>query len=199
MTRTQTPARLLIVLSLLVAWPPSSAAQPTDRDLEAIASWVAVDAATGYEPRAATPLAAALGSGWRADAWGNVVTTVGSGSPHQVVACALDRPGYAVSQITDDGYLRVHRIGRGSRHPLWDQQFEAQQVRVLTAAGPVAGVVARSNGHFAQQHRRETAVVSGDDLWVDVGAESRADVTALGIELLDPVARHLPRGPSPVV
>ena len=51
-----------------------------------------------------------------------------------------------------DGYLRLHRIGRGSRHPLWDQQFEAQQVRVLTAAGPVAGVVARSNGHFAPQH-----------------------------------------------
>ena len=115
--------------------------------------------------------------------------------PHQVVACALDRPSYAVSQITDQGYLRVHRIGRGSRHPLWDQQFEAQQVRVLTAAGPVAGVVARSNGHFAQQHRLETAVVSADDLWLDVGAESRAEVEQLGIALLDPVSRHLPPWP----
>ena len=47
-------------------------------------------------------------------------------------------------------------------------------------------------GHFAQQHRNETAVTTADDLWVDVGASSAAGVAALGIELLDPLARHLP-------
>src|SRR3954471_3174960 len=119
--------------------------QTADRDLEAIATWVAVDSATGYENRTSPALASALG-GWTADAYGNVVVTAGSGTPHRIVACALDRPSYAVSQITDEGYLRVHRIGRGSRHPLWDQQFEANQVRVMTTAGPVGGVVARSNG-----------------------------------------------------
>lgn len=183
-----------VTMSLHATQPSSLAAQTTDRDLEAIASWVAVDAATGYERRVAPALASALG-GWTADAYGNVVTTVGTGSPHRVVACALDRPSYAVSQIRDDGYLRLHRIGSGSRHPLWDQQFEAQQVRVLTTAGPVAGVIARTNGHFAQQHPNETAVATADDLWLDVGAESRADVEALGIALLDPVARHLPPWP----
>jgi len=183
-----------ITLSVHAALPPFLAAQATDRDLEAIASWVAVDAATGYERRIAPALAAALG-GWTADAYGNVVTTVGTGSPHRIVACALDRPSYAVSQIRDDGYLRLHRIGSGSRHPLWDQQFEAQQVRVLTTAGPVAGVIARTNGHFAQQHASETAVATADDLWLDVGAESRAEVEALGISLLDPVARHVPPWP----
>ena len=111
------------------------------------------------------------------------------------MAFSLDRPSYAVSQIRDDGYLRLHRIGPGSRHPLWDQQFEAQQVRVLTATGPVAGVVARSNGHFEPQHAGDTALVTADDLWVDVGAESRADVEAIGIALLDPVGRHLPPWP----
>jgi hypothetical protein len=141
--------------------PQSPAPQAADRDLEAIASWVAIDAATGYEGRTSPALAAALGD-WRADAWGNVVTTVGSGAPHRIVACALDRPSYAVSQITDEGYLRLHRIGRGSRHPLWDQQFEAQQVRILTATGPVAGVVARANGHFAPQHASETTPVTAD-------------------------------------
>ncbi|MDP2391513.1 MAG: hypothetical protein Q8N52_14400, partial [Acidobacteriota bacterium] len=188
--------RVSLVIALLVlagAGPSRLAAQSGAGHLDAIASWVAVDTATGYEGRTSPALAAALG--WSTDQWGNVVTTVGSGSPHHVVACALDRPSYAVTQIRDDGYLRLHRIGRGSRHPLWDQQFEAQQVRVLTAAGPVAGVIARSNGHFAQQHRRETAVVTADDLWLDVGAESQADVEALGIALLDPVGRHLPPWP----
>ncbi|MDP2319744.1 MAG: M20/M25/M40 family metallo-hydrolase [Acidobacteriota bacterium] len=185
---------LVIALLVLAGGGPSRlAAQSGAGHLDAIASWVAVDTATGYEGRTSPALAAALG--WSADQWGNVITTVGSGSPHHVVACALDRPSYAVTQIRDDGYLRLHRIGRGSRHPLWDQQFEAQQVRVLTATGPVAGVIARSNGHFAQQHRRETAVVTADDLWLDVGAESKADVEALGIALLDPVGRHLPPWP----
>ena len=109
-----------------------------------------------------------------------------------MVACALDAPAYAASQITEDGYLRVHRIGSGSRHPLWDQAFEAQQVRILTPTGPVAGVVARSNGHFARQHRDERTPVTADDLWVDVGASSAEEVAALGIGLLDPIVRHLP-------
>ena len=184
---------VVAVLALAVGGSPSLGAQAAGGNLDAIASWVAVDSATGYEGRTSPALAAAIG--WTADQWGNVVTTVGSGSPHHVVACALDRPSYAVTQITDEGYLRLHRIGRGSRHPLWDQQFEAQQVRILTATGPVAGVVARSNGHFAQQHARETAIVTADDLWLDVGAESRADVERLGIALLDPVGRHLPPWP----
>ena len=190
----RTGTLLLVLFLALRAVPPAGAqTAPGDRDLAAIASWVAVDAATGYERRVAPALAAALG--WQADAYGNVVTTVGTGSPHRIVACALDRPGYAVTQIRDDGYLRLHRIGSGSRHPLWDQQFEAQQVRVMTKAGPVAGVVARANGHFAQQHRHETRPVSADDLWLDVGAESRDDVDALGIALLDPVSRDLPPWP----
>jgi putative aminopeptidase FrvX len=185
---------LTLAVSLHGRQLPVVTAQTADSDLDAIASWAAVDAATGYERRVAPGLASALG-GWSADAYGNVVTTVGTGSPHRIVACALDRPSYAVSQITDNGYLRLHRIGTGSRHPLWDQQFEAQQVRVLTARGPIAGVVGRSNGHFAPQHAGETTPVTADALWLDVGAESRAEVDALGIALLDPVTRHQPPWP----
>lgn len=181
-------AALSAALALFALSSPASA---QEADLQAIASWVALDVVTGYETRSAPRVAEAL-PGWEPDRWGNLVLTVGSGAPRRVVACALDRPAYAVTQITDDGYLRLHRIGRGSRHPLWDQAHEAQQVRVLTEAGPVAGATARSNGHFAFQHRNDTAVVTADDLWVDVGARSAADVEALGIRLLDPVTRHVP-------
>lgn len=172
----------------------SGAAASDAVDLDAVASWLAPDAATGYETRLTPRLAEAM-PGWTADHWGNLVRVVGEGTPRRIVACALDRPALSASQITDDGYLRVHRIGRGSDHPLWDQAFEAQQVRILTPTGPVAGVVARSNGHFAAQHRDETDVVGADDLWVDVGASSAEEVAALGIGLLDPVVRHLPPWP----
>jgi putative aminopeptidase FrvX len=51
----------------------------------------------------------------------------------------------------------------------------------------VPGVVAIANGHFARQHRADTTVVNVDQLWLDIGASSRADVTKLGVALLDPV------------
>ena len=181
----------LVVAGTFVGIAEPVAAQTDNTDLDAMASWVALDVATGYETRVATDIADQM-PGWSADQWGNIVKRVGSGSPRRVVACGLDRPSLAVSQITDDGYIRVHRIGRGSRHPLWDQAFEAQQVRILTRQGPVAGVVARSNGHFAAQHRDEVTPVTADDLWVDVGAESAEDVASMGINLLDPISRHLP-------
>ena len=185
-----TMIRSALVVTLIAVLAGNGTAQ-APHDLEAIASWVALDVVTGYETRLSPPVAAGM-PGWEADQWGNVVRVVGSGGRRRIVACALDRPALSASQITEGGYLRTHRIGRGSRHPLWDQAFEAQPVRVLTRSGPVTGVVARSNGHFAAQHRDETAVVSADDLWVDVGATSVADVRALGIGLLDPIVRELP-------
>ncbi len=174
----------------------TSAFSQEDPRLQAMASWVAVDMATGYETRLGPGLAERM-PGCSADWWGNLVSRVGSGPPRRVIACALDRPSYAISQITEDGYLRVHRIGRGSRHPLWDQAFEAQQVRILSVQGPIAGVVARTNGHFAQQHRGENRVATADDLWVDVGAESATQVAEMGIGLLDPIVRHLPPWSGP--
>jgi putative aminopeptidase FrvX len=179
----------LAVMAALIGLAPRLSAQEVD--LAALASWVALDAPTGHEQHAAEPLLSQL-AGWHVDRFGNLVKTVGSGEPHRVVACALDSYAYAVSQITGDGYLRLHRIGSGSRHPLWDQAHEGQQLRILTRSGPLVGVTAVANGHFAAQHSDETALVSADDLWLDVGAASAREVADMGINLLDPVIRQLP-------
>ena len=73
----------------------------------ALVSWQSLDAPTGHEDLATIPLERAL-QGWRRDASGNLVRTLGGGAPRRVVACALDRPGFVVTQITADGFLRVH-------------------------------------------------------------------------------------------
>ncbi len=158
---------------------------------EALASWVALDAPTGHERWATDALRNAY-AGWQHDRYGNLIKTVGEGSPHRVVACAMDAYAYSISQISDEGYLRVHRIGNGSTHPLWDQTHEGQHLRVLTASGPQVVVSAVANGHFAVQHRNETALITQDDLWLDAGVESAQEVAELGIFLLDPVLRNLP-------
>ena len=162
-----------------------------ESDLTTLSSWVAVDAPTGHE-HLATEAIQRLYSGWGRDRTGNLYKTIGSGNPRTVVACALDSLAYAVSQITDDGYLRLHRIARGSRHPLWDQAHQGQHLRILTRAGPIIGVSAVANGHFAIQHQNETTIITQNDLWLDVGAQSAAEVSEMGIALLDPVIRNLP-------
>lgn len=166
-----------------------SLAQPSTPDV--LASWVALDAPTGHEHWATDALQVAYG-GWQKDRYGNLIKSVGEGSPHRVVACGLDSYGYAVSQITDDGFLRVHRIGNGSNHPLWDQAHEGQHLRVLTELGPQVVVSGVANGHFAAQHAAETDLITQNDLWLDAGVDSAEEVAALGISLLDPIVRNLP-------
>ncbi|MEO7962990.1 MAG: M20/M25/M40 family metallo-hydrolase [Gemmatimonadaceae bacterium] len=157
-----------------------------------LSAWIALPSAPGRDVQLAERLVRAL-HGWTTDARGNLLRRTGSGSPRRVVACALDIPQYVVSEITIDGYLRLHRAGNAFvQHPLWDQFHEAQRIRVLTRRGERAGVVAVANGHFARQHRGDTTITWVDQLWVDVGAVSRAQVQSLGISLLDPVLADRP-------
>ena len=175
----------------VLIWSAAAFADPT---ADLLARWVALDAPIGHEHITTDRLLDSLPGlqGWQRDTNGNLIRRVGAGSPRRVLACGLDWHAFVISQIRDDGYLRLHRIGRGPRHPLWDQAHEGQQVRILTQSGPLVAVTGIANGHFAFQHRRETSVAAADDLWLDVGAESAQDVASMGIRLLDPVVRHLP-------
>jgi putative aminopeptidase FrvX len=167
--------------------PPASLAP-----VSAMVSWLAYDAPPGDEARITGAIMAA-DSHWRRDELGNLVMTVGTGHPRRLIACGLDHVGFIVSEITDQGYLRLHRAGNVATHPLWDQFHQAQQIRVITRNGSIPGVVAVDNVHFAQEHRSDTAVVNVDQLWVDIGAHSRQEATQMGVSLIDPVVRDLPR------
>lgn len=178
------------IFALIFSFPLKALAS----DVESLASWVALDAPTGYEHLATNPLMDQL-EGWSVDKNGNMYKTIASDASdglHRIVACALDAPSFTVSQITEDGYLRLHHVGRAPSHPLWSASHEGQQLRILTRKGPVVGVSAFANGHFSNLHRHETALTRADDIWIDVGATSVQDVADMGISLLDPVIRHIP-------
>ena len=181
-------SRALLPLLALVGLPAVIRAQSADdaRTADALSRWISLSAAPGAEDLASPALGKLL-TGWTRDQSGNWLKRVGQGTPRRVVACGLDVTAYVVSQITDQGYLRLHRSGTTLQHPLADQFLEATRVQIHTAGKPVNGVVAIANGHFTRQHRADTAVVGVDQLWVDVGASSRAEVEKLGIALLDPV------------
>lgn len=177
-------------IALLVAFAHALPAQESSAT-RALAQWIALDAPPGDE-RIATAVIRGTDPRWREDAQGNLMLAVGTGRPRRVIACGLDHTGYVVSAITADGYLRLHRGGTATVHPLWDQSHQGQQVVVRTVRGLVPGVVAIPNGHFTRQHRGDTAVVNVDQLWVDVGARNRAEAEGMGIALIDPVRRDVP-------
>jgi putative aminopeptidase len=164
----------------------------------AVSTWISLIAAPGYE-RLATDRILAATNGWTRDAMGDLVKHAGSGSPKRVVACGIDETGYAVSEITDDGYLRVHVNGNGKHPALWDQYHEGQRVIVVAVdrANPlrthnVTGVFAVRSNHLWRRRTSDETPASIENLWIDVGARSRAEVSKMGIERLDPVVRDWP-------
>ncbi len=178
----------LTTLLSLISVPVSTSQSVTSSasDATALRSWIALDAPPGWEHLATDVVLRAL-PGWQRDTLGNLMLRKGSGSPRRVVACALDRPGFAVTEITDAGYLRLREAGSARQHPLWIQFHEGQRIRVLTRGGAVAGVVTVKSTHLQRGRVANAPVTTLDDLWVDVGATSKADVRRLGIEILDPV------------
>lgn len=184
---------MLVRLSLVSFVSASTvlSAQGSAIPIESVAQWVRLIAPPGAEDQTSATLSRALGASWTTDRSGNLVKRVGSGTPRRVIACGLDLPSYVVSQITSDGYLRVRRTGSAT-HPLWDQFHEAQRVAIVARNAKVPGVVAVANGHFAQQHRADTLPATMDDLWIDIGASSAADVARAGVAILDPVAIDRP-------
>src|SRR4051812_46861975 len=175
-----------IALLLLIA---SASSLPAATLREEVGAFLGVVAVDGREGAAADFIAGRLaGLPVRRDALGDVVLTVGTGEPRRLVACALGEPGLIVSGIQDDGYLRGVPAG-APRGALWTQAFEGQTVVIGGSQGWRAGAVALPSVHLQQGERtpREKPL-SAEEIYLDVGAESAAEVAALGIRLIDPVA-----------
>ncbi len=181
----------LIVSTLPVCRAQNAGAGGAAASTDAIAQWIALAAAPGHE-RAAMNIIAASVPGWTRDGLGNLSMRRGSGQPRRVVACGIDEAAYVVSEIRDDGYLRLQGSGRARRSPLWDQFLEGQRIRIITQTGELPAVVAVRSTHLWRLRNASDAIVTVEDVWVDAGARSRAEVARLGIAVLDPVVREWP-------
>jgi putative aminopeptidase FrvX len=104
------------------------------------------------------------------DVAGNSLAEVNpKGSPTILLDGHIDEIGVIAQYIDDDGFIYIAPIGG------WDAQvLVGQRIRFLAAAGDVIGVVGRRPIHLIKQEDREKGV-KFTDLWVDIGARSRAD------------------------
>jgi putative aminopeptidase FrvX len=116
------------------------------------------------------------------DVSGNSIAAVNpEGSPRVMLAGHIDEIGLQVTHLDDEGYLYVDGIGG------WDPQvLVGQRVRILGRDGDVLGVIGKKAIHLMQEEERAKASKI-KDLWVDVGAASRDEVSGMGLRVGDPM------------
>ncbi|HEY2108970.1 MAG TPA: hypothetical protein VGH17_03660, partial [Candidatus Acidoferrales bacterium] len=120
---------------------------------------------------------------------GDVVVTLGSGAPRRLLVTGIDEPGFVVSAITDDGYLRVQRLPQGGLPPMFNELYSAQPVKIGTTAGAwIDGVVAGLSVHLAPGRANPPKSNDLDEMYIDIGAFSTAEVRKAGVDVLSPIA-----------
>ena len=149
-------------------------------------------AVSGYENRLADKIRATLKRLQpTTDNLGNVIVTIGSGAPHRLIVTPIDEPGFVLSEITPDGYLRVQRLPQGGLPPIFNEMYSAQPVRIETAGGKwIDGVVAGLSVHLQPGRTNPPQAADIENLYVDIGARNAAEVRKAGVDLLDPIVIH---------
>ncbi|MFM8567776.1 MAG: M20/M25/M40 family metallo-hydrolase [Gemmatimonadota bacterium] len=132
---------------------------------------------SGYEAAAAKVWrdeAATFATEVTADVHGNSMAVVNpGGAPTIMLAGHIDEIGVIVTYIDDEGYVHIGPIGG------WDPQvLVAQRIRFLGRGGEVIGAVGKKPIHLMKPDDREKASKM-TDLWVDIGATTRAQAEAV--------------------
>src|SRR5580693_9303640 len=153
---------------------------------------VGTPAVSGYENQLADKIRTSLkGLQPVTDNLGDVIVTMGSGTPHRLIVAPMDEPGFVVSEITPDGYLRVQRLPQGGLPPIFNEMYSAQPVRIETAAAKwIDGVVAGLSVHLQPGRTNPPKASDVENIYVDIGASSEAEVRKAGVDVLDPIVIH---------
>ncbi len=124
------------------------------------------------------------------DAYGNAWATQKGKGPTVLLEAHADEIGFAIKYVTDEGFLRLDRIG-GSDHAI----ARARRLVFLGDDGPVPGIIGNTAIHIRDRSNGDEKVPKVEELFVDVGASSREEVAALGLRVGHPAvytdAAHL--------
>src|ERR1700747_525708 len=149
-----------------------------------------VVAIPGYEKQLVDQLSSQLAALHpQVDNIGDVVVTLGNGAPHRLLVTGIDEPGFVVSAISDDGYLRVQRLPQGGLPPMFNELYSAQPVKIgTTTGGWIDGVVAGLSVHLAPGRANPPKSNDLDEMYIDIGAFSADEVRKAGVDVLSPIA-----------
>ena len=115
------------------------------------------------------------------DGLGSVIAQHGTSGPRIMLDAHMDELGGVVRRGTNDGFLSMQMLGGWLDQALVDQRWI-----ILGAKGPVLAVTGIRDIHYVPTEER-TKVIPRDEILLDVGAKSEAELAAMGVEPGDPV------------
>jgi len=179
--------RLLPFALLLLTLAPPAAAQ--DRTVALLRQLTDAAGPPGFEEPirkvlvdVMKPLAASL----TFDGLGSIIATQGTQGPRVMVDAHMDELGGVIRRVTPRGLLTMQMLGGWLDQALVDQRWI-----ILGSKGPVHAVTGIRDVHVVPADER-ARVFSRDNLFLDVGAGTEADVAAMGIGPGDPVVPDSP-------
>jgi tetrahedral aminopeptidase len=105
-----------------------------------------------------------------------------AGKPKIMLAAHMDEVGLMVKTITKEGFLQFAKMGG-----IDDRILLAQKVKVLTEKASLPGIIGSKPPHVQKEEERKK-IVPFDEMFIDVGAESRDTAKAWGIKVGDAIA-----------
>ncbi len=122
----------------------------------------------------------------RYDGMGSILATQGAEGPRIMVDAHMDELGGVVRRITPRGLLTMQMLGGWLDQALVDQRWT-----IIGSKGPVHAVTGIRDAHVVPPEER-ARVFSRDSLFLDVGAQTEAEVRNMGIEPGSPVVPDAP-------
>ena len=122
----------------------------------------------------------------RYDGLGSVIAQQGKTGPRIMIDAHMDELGGMVRRVTPTGYLTMQMLGGWLDQALVDQRWI-----IVGSKGPVHAITGIRDIHVASADER-TKVFPRDQLYLDVGAKTAAEVEAMGITAGDPVVPDAP-------
>ncbi len=102
-------------------------------------------------------------------------------TPRVMLAGHMDEIGFMVKHISDEGFIKFLPLGGW-----FDQVLLGQRVVIQTRQGEVVGVIGCKPPHLLSPDDRKK-VIEKKDMYIDIGASSKAEVEAAGVQPGDPV------------
>jgi endoglucanase len=102
-------------------------------------------------------------------------------SPKVMLAAHMDEIGLMVKTINKEGFLQFAKMGG-----IDDRILLAQKVIVYTKKGPLQGIIGSKPPHIQKEEERKK-IVTYDELFIDIGAESRENANSMGVAVGDPI------------
>jgi endoglucanase len=121
------------------------------------------------------------------DRVGNVLARVGGEGPRVLLQAHMDEIGYVVRHIDADGFLFLDS-GQGERRDAPDGRLAVGREALVLGRGEVVarGTFVTPAGHIIAESELSKPLTLAK-YFVDIGAESRAEVEAMGVHIGSPV------------